>query len=295
MSVVPEPSTSARRIAALVELIRAVEPRRVVHRRPWRRSGRSRDSASSRPRRCGCARDRSGRRRTCRRGRSTASPSANTRRGPFSSSRGLATRRGGTEARLRPASGYQTNASSSVIRTSARPSPSRSTKRRFGSFQAMRLGARCERAERLPALRRSSRSKDTRTAGPSNCDEVELAVAGQVQRAAAPPRDQRRPARHARRAARAARSRAVAGRVALVEPGARLLGQDAGDALAVEVDPLVRRAVQRRRADAARLAGSTSRTSSCTTGLAVLELERRQRRALRYAAVVRIAHGSPPA
>ena len=58
--------------AALVELVGPVEPRRAVHRRPWRRSGRSRGSASSRPRRCGCGPGRSARRRTCRRGRWTA-------------------------------------------------------------------------------------------------------------------------------------------------------------------------------------------------------------------------------
>ena len=65
-------------------------------------------------------------------------PSANTRRGPFSSSRDWRTRSAGPKPSS-ASDGYQMNASSSVIKTSAWPSPVRSTNFRFGSFHA-RLG-----------------------------------------------------------------------------------------------------------------------------------------------------------
>ena len=65
--------------------------------------------------------------------------------------------------------------------------------------------------------------------------------------------------------------------VALVEPGAGLLGEDAGDAFAIQIDPLVARAVQADGQVLQALGVDLLRLSSCTIGLAVLELERRQR------------------
>ena len=71
-------------------------------------------------------------------------------------------------------------------------------------------------------------------------DEIELAVAGQVEQLAATVAEQRgrRSGRH-----RLDRAEAALTEVRLVEPRAGLLGEDAGDAFAVEIDPVVGRAV----------------------------------------------------
>ena len=77
--------------------------------------------------------------------------------------------------------------------------------------------------------------------------------------------------------------------VALVEPGARLLGEDAGDALAVQVGPLVGRAVQ---ADGQVLQACRIDLFHrvLDDGLGVLELDRRQA-ALQVAAAFALVAG----
>ena len=94
--------------------------------------------------------------------------------------------RGLSDARAGPkpssaSEGCQTKASSSVISTSAWPSPSRSTNLRFGSSQAVQ--ARGEGAEGLPALVLVVLVEAGRR--PVEHHQVELAVAGQVQELAA--------------------------------------------------------------------------------------------------------------
>ena len=81
--------------------------------------------------------------------------------------------------------GYQVKTSSSVIRTSAWPSPSRSTNRRFGSSQCDvgQLTRTARNGSQLCVARCARRSPDV---GPANVDQVELAVAGQVEELLAP-------------------------------------------------------------------------------------------------------------
>ena len=72
--------------------------------------------------------------------------------------------------------------------------------------------------------------------------------------------------------------------VALVEPGAGLLGEDAGDAFAVQIGPLVGRAVQPD-GQVLQALGVDLLHRVLHDGLGVLELDRRQA-ALQIAAVV---------
>ena len=135
-------------------------------------------------------------------------------------------------------------------------------------------GSDAKGRERLPALVLGALEEAGR--GPAELDEVELPVAGEVEEllpAAARARHGRW--RRWRDQLRAARTSPVA-QVRLVEPGVGLLGEDAGDALAVEVDPLVARAVEAE-GRFSRLSGSTSWTRFVDHRLGVVELERRQR------------------
>ena len=164
-------------------------------------------------------------------------------------------------------------ASSSVISTSAWPSPSRSTNFRLGSSQGT-LGSGGTGRKGCPAFvvgrARRSRAWDRpappgragrRRPGPGTARGRWLRwLPGDGLRGDGFERGPNRPP----------------AQVALVEPGAGLLGQDAGDALAVQVDPLVGRAVEAggQVLQACRVHLENLILDGC---LAVLELERRQR------------------
>ena len=152
-------------------------------------------------------------------------PSAKTTRGPRLLVAAASARAAPGRSPSSPSDGYQQKASSSVIRTSAWPSPVRSTKRRFGSPQS-RSGSDANGAERSQPPSRGA-LEEARATAPSKLDEVELAVAGEVEQLLAPPsaacdgwarqRLQRAEARGALAAVDPAGGRAL---VALVEPGA---------------------------------------------------------------------------
>ena len=96
------------------------------------------------------------------------------------------------------------------------------------------VGQRREGGELIPALVLGALEEAGR--GPAELDQVELPVAGQVQELllVAAQRGGRGDAGH-----QLQRPELALAQVRLVEPGVGLLGQDAGNALAVEVDPLV--------------------------------------------------------
>ena len=150
MSVVPLAVDVGQADALVVELVRVVEPRRVVHRHLGAEAavaevGPVADLAVADADEVGqavAATGRRGRSTACRRRRRGAGRSP--RRAP------AATRRAGPKPSS-ASEGCQTKASSSVISTSAWPSPSRSTKREV-RVAPVAIQARGERAERLPAL-----------------------------------------------------------------------------------------------------------------------------------------------
>ena len=137
-------------------------------------------------------------------------------------------------SRLRPATGTSEMTSSSVIRTSAWPSPVRSTKRRLGSLQS-RLGwlangvnGTSRPARRVRRIRRR----------PIECHEVELAVAGEVEELGATLESDGRFLRD-----ELLRPESAFAEIRLVPPGAGLFGEDAREPFAVQVEPLVLDAV----------------------------------------------------
>ena len=96
------------------------------------------------------------------------------------------------------------------------------------------VGQRREGGELIPALVLGALEEAGR--GPAELDQVELPVAGQVQELllVAAQRRRRGDAGH-----QLQRPELALAQARLVEPGIGLLGQDAGNALPVEVDPLV--------------------------------------------------------
>src|SRR5690606_39210033 len=95
-----------------------------------------------------------------------------------------------------------------------------------------------ERPERLPGLvLRSFVKARSRTC---ECHEIELTVARQIEELGS---TARRPEQGGVRAKHLERTEPTLAEVGLVEPRACLLRQDPGDALAIEVYPLVGRAV----------------------------------------------------
>ena len=132
--------------------------------------------------------------------------------------------------------------SCSVIRTSAWPSPSRSTNRRFGSSQAM-LGSCRNGRNGCPVLRRTC-ARRSPGVGPASATRSSWPSPARSRSCWRPLLSAAREG-FAGDAFRAARTRPPP-RLRLVEPGAGLLRQDAGDALAVQVDPLVGRPVEAR-------------------------------------------------
>ena len=157
MSVVPEPSMSASRMRRWSNWSGLVEPGRVVHGDLGAEAAVAEvrpvaDLAVADAHEVGeaVAADMSAR-------KIDWVPSAKTRRGPFSSSSGLADALRPGRSRPRASDGYQVKTSSSVIRTSARPSPSRSTNAGSGRRQS-RLGSDGERRETAPSPRPRSRS-----------------------------------------------------------------------------------------------------------------------------------------
>ena len=175
-------------------------------------------------------------------------PSAKTTRGPFSSSSACATRRAGPKPSS-ASEACQTKASSSVISTSAWPSPSRSTNLRFGSrrsrFRREVKGRKgCQPSASSCSYRPGVGPSMTTTSGwPSPARSMNsapplsatLGLRATVSSGANCAFTCSRP------------SGSLSGiglTVALVEPGAGLLGEDAGDAFAVQVGPAVGAAVQ---------------------------------------------------
>ena len=165
--------------AALVELIRRVEPRRVVHRDLGAEPAVAEVAASSRPRRCGCARDRSGRRRSCRRGRSTA-----CRRRTRGAGRLLRRAPG-----ARVAAGPKPSSASDGCQTKrvvlgdqhVGVAVAGRDRRSAGWDRASRTyWQRCERTKWLPAFCVVVRAKKPGV-GPSEVDQIELPVAGKIQ------------------------------------------------------------------------------------------------------------------
>ena len=148
---------------------------------------------------------------------------------------------------------YQTNASCSVMRTSGNPSPSRSRKRRFGSFQSMFGTIRSATNGAQSPLRRALEVAGERR---RVADEVEVAVAAEVGELLRPPPSS---AGDGQRAQRTRRRELAAAEVRLVEPGALRRRSGRRDALAVEVHPLLDRCRRRRRGY---LRGSLGRSSA---------------------------------
>ena len=196
--------------------------------------------------------------------------SAKTSFGPFSSSQLLGARAAGAKPSLASDS-YQVKTASSEIRMSECPSPVTSRKRRFGSLVLM-FGRDLNgvnapqppsdsRARGIrPWARRTGRGRDgPRRRGRAIADRPPL---------------ERREGRLERDPLERP-ERAVA-EIALVVPGVGLLGQDAGQSLAVEIDPSVSGAV-----DALRQILDARRVDLAhrfvDVDLGVFELELRQR------------------
>ena len=157
-------------------------------------------------------------------------------------------------AEPKPASaseGCQQKTSSSVMRISAWPSPVRSTNLRLGLSQS-EIGQRGEGYKGLPALVFGA-LVETR-GRPIELDQIQLAVAGQIQELLASAADGRErgllgdPLDGCETGGDGLAAALVSGidraQVPLVEPAVGLFGEDAGHAFAVEVDPLVASAIQ---------------------------------------------------
>ena len=243
---------SASRMRLLVELIRVVEPGRVVHRDLGAEAAVAQvrpvaDLAVADAHEVGEAVA-----ATCRRDRSTACRRRRPGAGPCSSSDRLADALRPGRKPSSASDGCQVKTSSSVMRTSAWPSPSRSTNLRLGSPQSTfgqrtRTGGTAPSSSLVRALvearrraiearrdRAGRRRRDRGTAGAPLRLADEGVVATQFERGEA--RDSGFFGADLRPAAGA--------EVALVEPAAGLLGEDAGEPFAVQIDPLVAAAVE---------------------------------------------------
>ena len=143
---------------------------------PWRRIARSRGSASNRPRRCAHARCRSGHRRSCPRAEPSARHPRTPPPRPCPRSRERTVRCASSNPSF-ASERYQTNASSWLMSTSANPSPSTSTKRRFGSRKSM-CRQRRESSQRLEVAVRRARGESRERLGVRNELHLPVTVAG---------------------------------------------------------------------------------------------------------------------